>query len=100
MEAALEAGADDIITTEDGFEVRCPVHSFDKVAQALEERKIRADSAEIAYIPTSTTAVSEVHVGKAIVELQEELDALDDVQHVFSNEEMDEKVSAAAHASV
>ena len=100
MDAALEAGADDVVATDEGFEIRCPVHSFDKVAHALEEKKLKAASAEIAYIPTNTVAISDVNLGKAIVELQESLDGLDDVQHVFSNEEMDDRVSAAAHAGL
>ena len=37
MEVALEAGADDIITSDHGFEVRCDLHDFDKVIHALED---------------------------------------------------------------
>jgi len=48
IEVALEAGADDIISTGDGFEIRCDVHAFDRVAHALEHRGIKAESAEIA----------------------------------------------------
>lgn len=97
MEAALEAGADDVITSDQGFEVRCDVHAFDKVVHALEGKGIKADSAEISYIPTSTVPVTDVNVAKAIVKLHDALEELDDVQHVFSNEEMDEALSAAAH---
>ena len=35
LEFALDAGADDVITTDEGFEVRCGIHAFDKVALAL-----------------------------------------------------------------
>ena len=59
LEIALEAGADDVITTEDGYEVRCNVHAFDRVAQALEQKGIKAENAEIAYIPTSTVPVAD-----------------------------------------
>ncbi len=86
MEVALDAGADDIITTEEGFEVRCGVHSFDKVAQALEEAGIKTDSSEIAYIPTNTVPV-DAATAAAIEKLHDALDELDDVQQVFSNEE-------------
>ena len=51
MEIALDAGADDVIASADGFEVRCGVHAFDKVAHALEQKGIKPESAEIAYIP-------------------------------------------------
>jgi YebC/PmpR family DNA-binding regulatory protein len=89
MEAALECGADDVITTDDGFEVRCDIHAFDRVAHALELKGIKPASAEIAYIPTITVPVTEA-VAKAMVEFHELLEEFDDVQQVFSNEETDE----------
>lgn len=95
MEIALEAGADDVITSEQGFEVRCAVHAFDKVAQALEQKGIKPESAEIAYIPTTTVAVADLATAQSIVKLQNALEDLDDVQTVFSNEEIEESVSAS-----
>lgn len=92
MEIALDAGADDVITSEQGFEVRCPVHSFDKVAQALELRKLTPASAEIAYIPTITVPITDAHVAQSVTRLHDALDELDDVQYVFSNEEIDESL--------
>src|SRR3954467_3822389 len=89
LEFALEAGADDVITTDEGFEVRCNVHAFDKVAHALEHKGIKPESAEIAYIPTNTVPVSALNIAKSLVKLHDALEELDDVQHVFSNEEMD-----------
>jgi YebC/PmpR family DNA-binding regulatory protein len=98
MEVALEAGADDVIATEQGFEVRCNVQAFDKVAQALEQSGIKTESAEIAYIPSVTVPVTGLELAKSIVKLQESLEENDDVQAVFSNEEMDDATSDAAHA--
>ncbi len=97
MEVALEAGADDVLTTDHGYELRCNVHAFDKVAHALEHAGIKPASSEIAYIPTSAVPVTDVHLAQTLVKLHDALDELDDVQNVFSNEEMDESVSAAAH---
>lgn len=96
MEAALDAGADDVITTDEGYDVRCNVHAFDKVAQALEQKAIKPDSAEIAYIPTSTVPVTDVATARTLAKLHDALEELDDVQQVFSNEEMDDAVAAAA----
>ena len=90
METALEAGADDVIASEQGFEVRCAAHAFDKVSHALEQKGIKPDSAEIAYIPTTTVPVTDKQVAATIAKLQDALEELDDVQTVFSNEEMDE----------
>ena len=98
VELALEAGADDVITAEEGFEVRCDLHLFDRVSHALESRGIRPASAEIAYIPTSTIPVTDAAVARELVKFHDALEEIDDVQEVFSNEEMDEAVSAAAHA--
>ncbi|AHF91872.1 transcriptional regulator [Opitutaceae bacterium TAV5] len=86
MEVALEAGADDVLTSEHGFEVRCDVHVFDKVLTALDKAGIRTESAELAYIPSNTVPV-DATVAAGIEKLHDALDDLDDVQQVFSNEE-------------
>jgi YebC/PmpR family DNA-binding regulatory protein len=96
MELALESGADDVITTDDGYELRCNIHAFDRVSHALEKKGIRTESAEIAYIPTSTVPVASVEAARTLAKLHEALDELDDVQQVFSNEEIDEATAAAA----
>ena len=98
VEIALDAGADDVISTADGFEIRCDVQAFDRLAHALGHRGIKAESAEIAYIPTSTVPVSDVAVARSLLKFHDALEELEDVQQVFSNEEMDEAVSAAANA--
>ncbi len=98
MEIALEAGADDVLTSDHGFEVRCNIHAFDKVSHALEQKGLKPDSAEIAYLPTTTVPVTDPAVAKTLLKLHDTLEENDDVQAVFSNEEMDESVSAAASA--
>jgi len=98
MEIALAVGADDVLATDDGYEVRCDVHAFDKVAHALEEKGIKPENAEIAHIPTSTVPVSDPEVARSLIKLHDGLEELDDVQQVFSNEEIDEAVAALAHA--
>lgn len=89
MEIALEAGAEDVIASEQGFEVRCNIHAFDKVSAALERKGIKPDSAEIAYIPTTTVPVSDKNVAATLEKLHDALEELDDVQMVFSNEELE-----------
>ena len=87
MEIALAAGADDVIASEHGFEVRCDLHVFDKVSHALEQKGIRTESAEIAYIPVNLVPVKDPKVAQVLAGLHDALDEIDDVQHVFSNEE-------------
>ncbi len=98
MELALEAGADDVLVTDHGYEIRCPVKAFDTVTHALEKKGLKPDSAEIAYIPTSTVPVTDLGAAKSLVKLHDSLEEDDDVQNVFSNEEMDDALSEAAHA--
>ena len=86
MEVALEAGANDVITTDEGHEVRCDVHAFDKILHALEKASVKTESAEIAYIPTTSVPVN-AKTAETLATLHDILDDLDDVQAVFSNEE-------------
>lgn len=92
MEIALDAGADDVITSEQGYEVRCNIHAFDKVAHALDQKGLKPESAMIAYIPTTTVPVTDPHLAQTITRLHDALDELDDVQDVFSNDEIDESI--------
>jgi YebC/PmpR family DNA-binding regulatory protein len=96
MEIALDAGADDVITTAEGYEVRCAVNRFDAVAQALEQKGIKTESAEIAYIPSSTVPVTDLAAARTLLKLHDALEELDDVQQVFSNDEMDDALAEAA----
>jgi len=96
LEVALEAGADDVIASEQGFEVRCAIPAFDKVSHALEQKGLKPVSAEIAYIPVNTVLVTDVAVAKNLLRLHDALEEDDDVQQVFSNEEMDDATAAAA----
>ncbi len=95
MELALEAEADDVISTDDGYELRCAVTAFDRVHHALDEAGIKTENAELAYIPTSTMPVSELGAARSLHKLHDALDDLDDVQAVFSNEDIDAATEAA-----
>lgn len=98
MELALEAGADDVIATADGFEVRCALSDFDVVSHALDQAAVKTVSAEIAYIPTSSVPVDAVELARTLEKLHEALEEHDDVQQVFSNEELSDEVTAALEA--
>jgi YebC/PmpR family DNA-binding regulatory protein len=100
MEIALDAGADDVITTEQGFEIRCAIKVFDVVIRALEKKNIKPDSAEIAYIATQTHPITSLDAARSLIKLQDALEELDDVQNVFTNEEMDDALSEQAQAGL
>ncbi len=86
MELALAAGAEDVVASEDGYELRCEIAAFDRVSQALEAAGIKTESAEIAYVPTTLVPVGD-KLSESLAALHEALDDLEDVQHVFSNEQ-------------
>jgi YebC/PmpR family DNA-binding regulatory protein len=90
MGLALDSGADDVITTSQGYEIRCNIHAFDRIAHALERAGLHTENAEIAYIPVSTVPVTDSSVANSIEQLHDALEELDDVQAVFSNEELTE----------
>ena len=85
MEAALEAGADDVVTNEDGsVEVLCPPNDFPKVKGALEAAGFKAELAEVTMKPQTEVEFT----GDDAVKMQKLLDALenlDDVQEVYTN---------------
>jgi YebC/PmpR family DNA-binding regulatory protein len=84
MEAALEAGADDVTESGDLLEVVTAPEQFETVKEALEGAGITPVSAEITMMPSSTTAISG-KPAEQMVRLLEMLDDHDDVQHVSSN---------------
>ena len=96
MEIALEAGADDVKTSGDGFEIISPVHAYDKVSAALETRGIKTESSEVAYLPSATVPVPDLSVARTFYKLQSALEELDDVQNVFSNEEISDELAEQA----
>jgi YebC/PmpR family DNA-binding regulatory protein len=85
MEAALEAGADDVIAGEDGaIEVLTSPAAFEAVKQALEAAGLHADVAEVTMRAESTVELE----GEDAARMQKLLDALedlDDVQEVYHN---------------
>lgn len=98
MEVALEAGADDILTTKEGYEVRCNIHEFDKVASALDKAGLKPVHAEIAYLPNVTVPITKLELARSVLKLHDALEAEEDVSAVFSNEEMDDALAEAASA--
>ena len=85
MEAALDAGADDVLTDDEGgIEVLCSPHDFSAVKQALDTAGFKAEMVEIVM----KSATETVFIGDDAIKMQKLLDALedlDDVQQVYTN---------------
>ena len=84
MEVALDAGANDITTSDGGFEVKCEPTDFLNVKQAIEGAGIAMVSSEVTMIP-STTVDCDIDTGEKVLRLLESLEDHDDVQKVYSN---------------
>ncbi len=84
MEAALDAGADDIIESDDTLEVIVSPASFEALKNALEEAGFNFESAEISMEP-STTIEIEGAEAESMLRLADALEELDDVQNVYAN---------------
>jgi YebC/PmpR family DNA-binding regulatory protein len=82
--AAVEAGAEDISTDEDVFEVITEPADFAQVRKALEEQGVEMDSAEVLYRPSSVVPVEEGNAGR-LMRLIESLEDSDDVSAVHAN---------------
>jgi YebC/PmpR family DNA-binding regulatory protein len=85
MEAALEAGADDVISNEDGsVEVLCAPAQFEAVRQGLDKAGLKSEMAEVTMRPETETTLA----GDDAAKMQKLLDAiedLDDTQAVYTN---------------
>lgn len=87
METALEAGAEDFKTEPEGYEIVTDAAHFEAVHKAVEAKGIKAEAAEIAWLPNLTVPVA---AGKAADEVTRLLDGLedhDDVKEIHSNAE-------------
>ncbi|MCK8516184.1 YebC/PmpR family DNA-binding transcriptional regulator [Methylonatrum kenyense] len=94
MEAALEAGAEDVLSHEDGsFEVLTEPDEFITVKDGLMAAGLEPADAEVTMRPATTVAVGGDEAA-GMVKMLEALEDLDDVQQVYSNADIDEEAYA------
>lgn len=87
MEIALEAGADDVVTEDDVYEVRTNPGDFSTVRKYLEEKNVQIIEADIMMIPNDKITLSD----EQLISFNKMLDAFDDnddVQNVYHNVEL------------
>ncbi len=85
MEAALEVGAEDIVTADDGsIEVTCSPETFSDVSAGMAAAGLKAENAEVT-MRASTEVVLDVETGEKVLRLLDVLEDLDDAQDVYSN---------------
>ena len=84
IELALEAGAQDVQTSEEGYTILTAMADFEKVRKSLAGYKIPIASADLSMIPSQTISISgeQAHKVQALIDALEEND---DVQNVYTN---------------
>jgi YebC/PmpR family DNA-binding regulatory protein len=87
FEAALEAGADDVVSNESGHEVYAAQDQYAAVAKALEAKFGEPRKAALVWRPQNTVAVGDEQ-GEKLLKLIENLNEHDDVQNVYANFEV------------
>ncbi len=93
MEAALEAGADDLHDEGDSWEIHTSMNDFNTVRDAFESQGLNMQSAELAMIPQNTITV-DVETARKVVRFVESLEDHDDVQNVYSNVDIPDEIMA------
>jgi len=97
MEAAIEAGADDVETDEEGHYITCAFESLGEVAKALEGSLGEAETVKAVWRAQNNVPVDEERA-QSLLKLIDSLEDDDDVQNVYSNFEVDEEVLAKLSA--
>lgn len=87
IEVALEAGAEDVVSNDDGsIDVLTSAENFHGVADAMNSVGLKPDNAEITHVP-ATTVVLKAEDAEKVLALIDTLEDLDDVQNVYTNAE-------------
>ena len=92
-EAAIEAGAEDVESSEDGHLILCEDTDLNDVAMTLEEQLGESDSTKLVWKPTTTTEL-DLEAMQKLMKLIDALEDDDDVQRVTTNFEASDEVMA------
>jgi len=95
LAVALEAGAEDVRTDQDGYEVITAPEDIQQVRKAFEDAGIAFTSAQVTMLP-KTTVKLEGKEAQQMLKLMEMLEDLDDVQNVYANFDIPDEVLQAA----
>lgn len=91
MEAALEAGADDLHDEGDTWEIQTAMADFNAVREAFEAAGLEMQSAELSMVPKNTISV-DLEAARKLLRFIEALEDHDDVQNVYSNGDISDEV--------
>lgn len=100
MDLALEAGAEDVRTAADVYEViTAPeMAALDAVKKAIEAKGITPVSADLSMLPDTEVNITDEHTAETLMKMLEALDDHDDTKNVYDNSSIDEAVAAKLEA--
>jgi len=93
MDIILEAGADDMRTEDDYYDITTSAESFEAVKKAIEDKGIAITNASLQMLPQNTVRV-EGKEAEQVLRLMEALEEHEDVQNVYANFDIDDSVLA------
>jgi len=93
--AAAEGGAEDVALDGSSFQVTCAPEQLSAVRAAIEAAGFAVDGAELTMVPKTTVEVADENEAKKILRLIDQLEDYDDVQEVFANFDIPERVLEA-----
>ncbi|MDL1955912.1 MAG: YebC/PmpR family DNA-binding transcriptional regulator [Candidatus Desulfofervidus auxilii] len=98
MEIAIEAGAEDVKSEEDEYEVITAPEDFEKVKQAFDEAQLKYERAEITMVCQNIVKITDRQQAERILRFMETLEEHDDVQKVYTNFDIPEEIMEAEAA--
>jgi YebC/PmpR family DNA-binding regulatory protein len=98
MDLVLEAGAEDLKTEGEYFEVVTDPNDFDAVSDAITTAGIEMAESEITMIPDVVSEVADVNKAQSIMRFVDALEELDDVQDVYTNFDISDEIAAQLEA--
>ncbi|AOX19218.1 YebC/PmpR family DNA-binding transcriptional regulator [Kozakia baliensis] len=97
LEAAIEAGADNVVTTDEDHEITCAMENFFAVRDALESRFGEPQSAKLDWRPENSITLDE-EKARSVLKLIDVLEDSDDIQAVYANFDLPDDVAQALAA--
>jgi YebC/PmpR family DNA-binding regulatory protein len=91
FEIAAEAGAEDVVISDDMIEVFAQPEDFQRVREALQDQGVSFETSELSMVPKNTLQLSDEHTMRVMTVITE-LEDLDDVQEIYSNLHISDEV--------
>ncbi len=94
----LEAGGEDLVAVDNGFEIRCDSSDYNVVEEALKTAGVPVEGGEVRFIASNTTDVDDLDKARKVLALIDAIEEQDDVQSVYSNHVFPSDVTKALAA--